>query len=132
MSAKSRAASAYTRTESCLSTLSKPEQDDNEPKSKYFWRLIRHCVKEAVDLTKIADTKTLIVSHGLHHNRRLNHPKQLRHVVINKATKVGINNSYIEISFLPLLLMNCLMQFSPYSAGIDFSRQNLMSVDVRS
>ena len=35
------------------------------------------------------------------------------------------------IRFLTFVFAHCLSSLNPYSAGIDFSRQNLTSADVR-
>ena len=50
----------------------------------------------------------------------------------NKAwRKMNIKLSEIILVVLIQIIHNNFTHFNPYSAGIDFSRQNLMSVDVR-
>ena len=77
------------RNESRLSHFSKPEQEESENKAQYSWRLIRHCVRNAIDLVNKADIKDMVVSHGVHQNRRLNHAEPLNQILYNKRTKVS-------------------------------------------
>ena len=41
----------YLRAESRLSQIPKPEPLNDESKGQYAWRMIRHCVRDAIDLT---------------------------------------------------------------------------------
>ena len=75
------------RNESRISHFSKPEQEENENKAQYAWRLIRNCVRNAIDLVNKADVKDLIISHGVHQSRRLNHAEPLNQILYNKKTK---------------------------------------------
>ena len=77
-----------TRTDSHASHLSKPEQDENENKAQYAWRLIRHSVRNAIDVVNKADTKDMVISHGVHQNRRLNHTNPVNQILYNGKTKV--------------------------------------------
>ena len=79
----------YMRTESRLSQIDKPEAEDGETKGAYCWRLIRHCVKNAVNLVSKANLKDIVTGHGVHHCRRLNHAECLQHVIYNKNTRVS-------------------------------------------
>ncbi len=76
------------RDESRLSHFSKPDQDEEEPKARYAWRLIRHCVRDAITRVNKADAKDIVIGHGVHHNRRLNHAEPLHQIIYNKTTKV--------------------------------------------
>lgn len=84
----------YMKAESRLSHIEKPPPDEGESKGAYCWRLIRHCVRHAVDLVSKADIKDLIVGHGVHHRRRINHVECIKQVIYNKKTRVS-SNQYI-------------------------------------
>ena len=78
----------YLRAESRISQVEKPAPDDGENKGAYCWRLIRHCVRYAVDVMTKADTKDAVVGHGVHHRRRINHLECLQQIIYNKKTRV--------------------------------------------
>ena len=93
------------RAESRMSHFSKPEQEENENKGQYAWRLIRHCVKNAIDLVNKADIKDMVISHGVHQNRRLNHVNPVNQILHNKKTKVVI--IFILDPYHPLIEFWC-------------------------
>ena len=78
----------YLRAESRLSTITKPEQESDETKGQYCWRLVRNCVRHAVDLMKKSDWKDIIITHGMEHIRKLNHEQKVQGMVHNKNTQV--------------------------------------------
>lgn len=78
------------RAESRLSEFSKPEQGAQESRAQYAWRLIKHCVKEATNLTLAAQASDLDLNHGVKHQRRINHIQPIHHLVYNTVTKVEI------------------------------------------
>ena len=94
-SGKSRASSATSRVEelmrveSRLSSIDRPPMQDGETKGQYAWRLIRQCVRFAIDSSLKADAKELNVVHGLHHGRRLNHTQPILQMLYNKVRKVN-------------------------------------------
>ncbi len=79
----------YLRAESRLSQVEKPDQEEGESKAQYAWRLIRHCVKQATDAVSKADAKDVMVGHGIHHCRKLNHVRPIKQILLNKNTKVS-------------------------------------------
>jgi hypothetical protein len=89
-SAKSRVEDIM-REESRLSFMeSKPLPLEDEPRPKYGWRLIRQCVRYAIDASLKADASDLNVIHGIHQNRRLSHVKPIIQMIFNKIDMVGI------------------------------------------
>ena len=87
LSAQSRIDS-FIRAESRISSYDKPKQLENETKALYCWRLIRQSVRHAIDVVKKADYKDILIIHGVHHNRKLNHPHPVECMIVNKKTKV--------------------------------------------
>ena len=79
-----------TRPETALSQLAKPEQLEGETKAQYAWRLIRTSVRETIDLCAQADAKDIVITHGMHHLRALNHMEKLHQIVYNKTKKVRV------------------------------------------
>ena len=75
--------------ESRLSQFSKPEMMEGETKAEYGWRLIRTSVRDVIDIVKSADAKDVVVSHGVHHSRRLNHSQSITQMAYNKNSKVS-------------------------------------------
>ena len=83
----------YIRAESRLSSYDKPKQLESETKASYCWRLIRQSVRHAVDVVKKADYKDILIIHGVHHNRKLNHPYPIECMIINKKAKVTLSST---------------------------------------
>ena len=103
----------YMRPESRMSQIPKPKQFEGRTKSdqhsrafldlpvitlyffkgesraQYGWRLIRQCVRDAIDVSLKTDMKELLVVHGVHQNRRILHPNTICQMIMNKTTKVG-------------------------------------------
>ena len=93
----SRASSAqinseyFMRAESRLSQLPKPEAIEDESHAKYAWRVIRHCVRDAIDLTLKADLHSVTVNHGIQASRKIAHAQPVYQMTNNKLTKVGLS-----------------------------------------
>ena len=66
-----------------------PEWDGEPTKAKYHWKLLRNSIKNAVDKVAKCDVKELMVGHGLHHGRSMNHPVHMCQMIYNKHTKVS-------------------------------------------
>lgn len=65
----------------------------DETKAQYGWRLIRQCVKEAIDLSLKADMKEMLIVHGIHHQKQIMHIEPIQQMIYNKNTDVcKINN----------------------------------------
>ena len=80
------------RLESQMSNLEKikPQKHPDESRAAYYWRVIRASVREATTLVKQADIREILVGHGVHHGRQLNHPQAIHHMAYNKKTKVNL------------------------------------------
>ncbi|ELT93743.1 hypothetical protein CAPTEDRAFT_227356 [Capitella teleta] len=89
---KSRQGSAQSRVDDMLRvqsrmsyTETKPPPEEDEPKPKYAWRLIRQCVRYAIDASMKADTSDLDISHGIHQNKKLSHVRPIVQMIYNKT-----------------------------------------------
>lgn len=71
-------------------TITKPQMIDGETKAHYSWRVLSNSLKAATEIMKKANSQDIIVTHGIVHVRRLNHPKVITDVLYNKNTKVSV------------------------------------------
>lgn len=54
------------------------------------WKLLRDSMQSTVQAVTKADTKDLVISHGIHHLRKLNHQNRLTSVIFLTDQKVII------------------------------------------
>ena len=78
------------RSDSRLSQLSKPSQEENESKAHYAWRLIKLCVAEATELVERSLSSEIVINHGIDFQRSLNHMNPIEHLVYNQVTQVSV------------------------------------------
>lgn|SRR6218665_609489 len=71
--------------------IAKPLMRDGESKAHYAWRVLSNSLKPAMEIMKKANSQDIIVTHGIVHVRRLNHPKVITDVLYNKNTKASVS-----------------------------------------
>ena len=77
------------RTDSRLSQISKPSQEENETKAQYAWRLIKLCISEVTEITRKANSKDFTINHGIQFQSSLNHMQPIEDLVFNSVTQVS-------------------------------------------
>lgn len=85
-------------------TITKPQMIDGETKAHYAWRVLSSSLKPAMEIMKKANLQDIVVTHGIVHVRRLNHPKVITDVLYNKNTKASVSPLLIRIG-------NCLQVY---------------------
>lgn len=75
-----------------LTILIERRKTEEKRKALGHWDLLRRSVKKTVEAVKDSDLKNKVVSHGIHHLRKLNHDHSIKSVAFMKDRKV---NEYI-------------------------------------
>lgn len=57
-------------------------------KARYNWSLLRNSIKNTITAVKEADTKNVLISHGIHHQRKINLSTELKQVLFIKELDV--------------------------------------------
>ena len=82
-----------------------------ETKAQFAWRLIRQCVKDAIDITLKVDMKELYVNHGVHYNRKIMHVDAIQQMILNKTTYVCVYSIMLNACFVSVILYNVYQNF---------------------
>nr|XP_039256457.1 WD repeat-containing protein 97-like isoform X1 [Styela clava] len=70
-------------------------------RAKELWSILRNSVKLLTDLMKKDDVKPSTITHGIHHQRKLNHDEPLRCVIYNAITEeiITVDNQFIRVFY---------------------------------
>lgn len=70
-------------------------------RAKQLWDTLRNSVKLSTDLMKKADTKPSTVTHGIHHQRKLNHDEPLHCVIYNTIAEeiITLDSQFIRVFY---------------------------------
>ena len=89
-----------------LEILMERRRQEEVRKARFNWALLRNSIRDTVQAVQDADIKTVLISHGIHHQRKINHEKELKQVIFIKeldvSTEVQIRSG-IQL-FFPLFL----------------------------
>ncbi|XP_052231228.1 WD repeat-containing protein 97-like isoform X3 [Dreissena polymorpha] len=67
-----------------LEILMERRRQEEVRKARYHWSLLRNSIKNTITAVKEADTKNVLISHGIHHQRKINHSTELKQVLFIK------------------------------------------------
>ena len=72
-----------------LTILIERRKAEEKRKALGHWDLLRKSVRRTVEAVKESDLKNKVVSHGIHHLRKLNHDHSIKSVAFMKDRKVN-------------------------------------------
>ncbi|XP_052816853.1 uncharacterized protein LOC128243253 isoform X2 [Mya arenaria] len=67
-----------------LEILMERKRQDEVRKARFHWSLLRSSIANTITAVKESDSKNVLVSHGLHHHRKINHSTDLKKVLFIK------------------------------------------------
>lgn len=68
--------------------LTQRRQNEEEKKARYHWSLLRDSIKNVCQAVEHADAKDTTISHGIYHDRKINHTHDIQHAVFIPQKKV--------------------------------------------
>lgn len=71
-----------------LEILMERRRQEEVRKARYNWSLLRNSIKNTITAMKESDEKNVLISHGIHHQRKLNHSTELKQVMFLKELDV--------------------------------------------
>ncbi|XP_048253419.1 WD repeat-containing protein 97-like isoform X2 [Haliotis rufescens] len=72
---------------SALEILVQRRTAEERRKAQHHWTLLRNSVKHTVEAVAHADIREIVISHGIHHERKLNHTQPLQNVIFISPRK---------------------------------------------
>lgn len=74
---------------------------DTSNRAKQLWGILRNSVRLLTDLMKKDDVKPVVITHGIHHQRKLNHDEPLKCVVYNAITEeiITVDRQFIRVFY---------------------------------
>jgi len=63
-------------------------------KARFNWSLLRNSIRNTISAIKDADVKNVVISHGIHHQRKINHTTELKQVIYIKELDVSIRHRF--------------------------------------
>ena len=72
-----------------LEILMERRRQEEVRKARYHWSLLRNTIRHTVQAVQEADVKSVVISHGIHHLRKLNHDTKLKQVMFIKELNVS-------------------------------------------
>ncbi|XP_067652672.1 WD repeat-containing protein 97-like isoform X2 [Haliotis asinina] len=76
-----------TKDISALEILVQRRNAEERRKARHHWTLLRNSIKHTVDAVANSDIRDIVISHGIHHERKLNHTQPLQNVVFVSPRK---------------------------------------------
>ena len=73
-----------------LEILIERRRQEEVRKARHNWSLLRNSIRNTVQAVREADIKSVVISHGIHHLRKLNHETKLKQVMFIKELNVSI------------------------------------------
>ncbi|CAH1779292.1 unnamed protein product [Owenia fusiformis] len=70
-----------------LNALRQRHKEEVQTKVRGYWKLLQNSIHNATKLVTKADIKDILISHGVHHGRKLNHVNEIKQVIQNPKTK---------------------------------------------
>lgn len=74
-----------------LEILMERRRQEEVRKARFHWSLLRNSIKNTITAVKESDEKNVLISHGIHHLRKMNHATELKQVVFIKELDVSIS-----------------------------------------
>ncbi|KAL4234276.1 hypothetical protein ACF0H5_005927 [Mactra antiquata] len=71
-----------------LEILMERRRQEEVRKARFHWSLLRSSIKNTITAVKESDEKSVLISHGIHHQRKLNHTTELKQVMFLKELDV--------------------------------------------
>ena len=72
-----------------LEILMERRRQEEVRKARHHWSLLRNSIRNTVQAVQEADIKSVVISHGIHHLRKLNHETRLKQVMYIKELNVS-------------------------------------------
>nr|XP_026692602.1 WD repeat-containing protein 97-like isoform X1 [Ciona intestinalis] len=76
-----------------------PWQQKNNERAKQLWEVLRKSVKSTTDLVKKSDIRPAVVSHGVHHIRKIGHDDAIVDVTYNSVMQefVTVDHQFVRV-----------------------------------
>lgn len=72
-----------------LEILMERRRQEEVRKARFHWSLLRSSIRNTISAVKEADVKNIVISHGIHHQRKINHNAELKQVIFIKELDVS-------------------------------------------
>lgn len=78
-----------------LEILMERRRQEEVRKARFHWSLLRSSIKNTISAVKVADEKNVLISHGIHHQRKMNHSTELKQVMFIKDLDVSLFSFFL-------------------------------------
>lgn len=84
----------YKREQSELDVLVERKKLVEKEKAQHNWLILQRTIRNTIEAVSMADVKEIYLSHGMHPERKLNHPSIIQHSIYVPEREVGAKTVY--------------------------------------